>query len=192
MATSRKRHLTEEEIGEIMSNSGSDLSSEDELLTAFDYITIDSDDEDLSRECQWHCGTFTTTISQFVGQPGLQNTISPVERTPLDYFQLFFDETMMQRVVDETNRYYLQNPVGERQHMSNWQNVTSIEMYTSSVSIPHEIGIKTFYTICTLQIMRIFQGWKSRTSYFRNTEKYKEVLRSTRKYQEVQKSAFPP
>jgi hypothetical protein len=130
MATSRKRHLTEEEIGEIMSNSGSDLSSEDELLTAFDYITIDSDDEDLSRECQWHCGTFTTTISQFVGQPGLQNTISPVERTPLDYFQLFFDETMMQRVVDETNRYYLQNPVGERQHMSNWQNVTSIEMYT--------------------------------------------------------------
>jgi hypothetical protein len=74
-----------------MSNSESDLSSEDKLLTVFDYITIDSDDEDLPRERQWHCGTFTPTISQFVGQ---------------------------------------QNPVGERQDMSNWQNVTSIEMYT--------------------------------------------------------------
>ena len=36
----------------------------------------------------------------------------------------------MERIVDETNRYYLQNPVSERQHMSNWQNVTSVEMYT--------------------------------------------------------------
>ena len=35
----------------------------------------------------------------------------------------------MNRIVDETNRYYLQNQVSERQHMSNWQNVTSIEMY---------------------------------------------------------------
>ena len=50
MATSRKRYLTDEEIRETMSNSGSDLSSEDELLTAFDYVTIDSGDKDLPRE----------------------------------------------------------------------------------------------------------------------------------------------
>ena len=36
----------------------------------------------------------------------------------------------MKHIVDETNRYYLQNPVSERQHMSNWQNVTSVETYT--------------------------------------------------------------
>ena len=52
MATSRKRHLTDEEIRETMSDSGSDLSSEDELLTAFDYVTIDSGNEDLPRERQ--------------------------------------------------------------------------------------------------------------------------------------------
>ena len=33
----------------------------------------------------------------------------------------------MQHIVKETNRYYLQNPVVERQHMSNWKNVASIE-----------------------------------------------------------------
>ena len=126
MATSRKRHLTDEEIMETMSNSGSDLSSEDELLTAFDYVTIDSGNEDLPRERQWHYGTFSPTISQFVGEPGIQNTISLVARTLLDYFQLFFDETIMKRKVDEINRYYLQNPVSELQHMSNWQNVTSV------------------------------------------------------------------
>ena len=63
MATSRKRRLTDEEIRETMSNSGSDLSSEDELLTAFDYLTIDSGKEDLPSERQWHCGTFSPTIS---------------------------------------------------------------------------------------------------------------------------------
>ena len=36
----------------------------------------------------------------------------------------------MQRIIDEINHYYLQNPMGERQHMSNWQNVTSAEMFT--------------------------------------------------------------
>ena len=135
MATSRKRHLTDEEIRETMSNSGSDLSSEDELLTAFDYVTIDSGDKDLPRERQWHCGTFSPTISRFVGEPDIQNTISLVARTSLDYFQLFLDETIMKCIVDETNRYYLQNPVSERQHMSNWQNVTSFEMYTFIVII---------------------------------------------------------
>jgi hypothetical protein len=129
MATSRQRRLTEEEIGETTSDSESDLSSEDELLTAFDYVTIDSDDEDLPEERQWHYGTFTPTISQFVGESGLQNTILLVGRTPLDCFQLFFDETTIQRIADETNRYYLQNPMSERQHMSNWQNVNLVEVY---------------------------------------------------------------
>ena len=107
MATSRKRRLTKEEIQKTMVNSRSDLSSEDELLTAFDYVTIDSDDEDLPGERQWHYGAFTRTISQFVGGPGLQNTILLVESVPLDHLQLFFDETIMRRIVDKTNRYYL-------------------------------------------------------------------------------------
>ena len=130
MATSRKWLLTEQETGETISNSVSDTSSVDQLLEAIDCVSIDSDDEDFPGERQWHCGTFIPIISQFASQAGLQDKILLVERTPLDYFQLFFDETIMQHIVDETNRYYSQNPLGERQHMSNWQNVTSIEMYT--------------------------------------------------------------
>ena len=71
MATSRKRHLTEEEVEETMDNSGSDLSSEDELLTVVDDMTVDSDDEESTEERQWHCRTFTPTLFQFIRQPGL-------------------------------------------------------------------------------------------------------------------------
>ena len=130
IVTSRKCCLAEDEIEETMSNRGYDLSSENKLLTVLDYITIDSGDEALPGERQWLSGIFTPIVSQFIGESSLQNTVLLAGRISLDYFQLFFDETIMQRVIDETNRYYLQNPVIERQHMSNWQNVTSIEMYT--------------------------------------------------------------
>lgn len=42
MATARERRLTEQKSGETMNNSESDVSSEDELLMAFDCISINS------------------------------------------------------------------------------------------------------------------------------------------------------
>ena len=113
-----------------MSTSQSDLLSQDELLMDSDSMSFDSDDEDLPSARQWHCGVFMASIPQLVGKPGLHNMISLVERTPVDYFQLFFNDTIMQRIVDETNHYYLQNPMGELRHMSNWQNMTSAEKCT--------------------------------------------------------------
>jgi hypothetical protein len=131
MATGRRRLSTEEDSDdEIANNSHSDLSSEDELATAFDSVSFGSEDEDFSSERQWRGETFIPTVTQFIGGDSLRNTISFAERTPLDYFRIFFDETLVQSIVDETNRYYSQNSVGERQHMSNWQNVSATEKYT--------------------------------------------------------------
>ena len=48
---------------ETMSNPGSDLSPEDELLTALDYKTVDSGDEDLLEERQWHFDIVIPIIS---------------------------------------------------------------------------------------------------------------------------------
>ncbi|CAF4632136.1 unnamed protein product, partial [Rotaria sp. Silwood2] len=113
-----------------MKNSQSDLSSEDELLTTSSSISTDSDHEDSSGERRWQCGIFSPTISQFDGKPGVCDAIPLVGRTPLDYFHLFFDETIIHHIVDETNRCYSQNPVGERQHMADWKDVSLGEMYT--------------------------------------------------------------
>ncbi len=101
-------------------NFQSDLSSEDEVLTNFSSLSIDSADEKVIAERKWQCGTFIPLIPEFNGKAGLQDTVLLLGNTPLDYFQLFFDDNIMQRIVKETNRYYSQNPVGDRQHMSNW------------------------------------------------------------------------
>ena len=170
MAASKQRRLTEEEIWETMSDSESDLSSEDELRTAFDYVTIDSDDENFPEERQWHYGAFTPTIPQFVGKPGLQNTISLVGRTPLDCFQLFFDEITIQRIADETNRYYLQNPMNERQHMSNWHNVNSVEVYaflaiTMLTGLIDKNRIRDYWSTDSLLATPIFSQYFTRNRY---------------------------
>ena len=132
MATGRRRLSAEEDRDdEIANHSHSDLSSEYELATAFDSVSFGSEDEDFSSERQWRGETFIIPkVTQFIGEDGMSNTISFSERIPLDYLQVFFDETLVQRIVNETNLYYSQNPIGERQHMSNWQNVILTEIYT--------------------------------------------------------------
>ena len=114
MATARERRRTEHETDEIMSNSQSGISSQDELLMGFDCTSSDSDDEDLPSEGQWRCGVFTPSILQFLGKPRFPNIISLVGKPPVDYFLPLCDEAIIERMVDETNRYYLQNPTGER------------------------------------------------------------------------------
>ena len=37
---------------------------------------------------------------------------------PLEYFEAFVDEAMLNHIVEETNRYQLQNPIDERRNMA--------------------------------------------------------------------------
>ena len=115
MATGRRRLSTEEDSDdEIANKSHSDLSSEDELATAFDSVSFGPENQDFSSERQWRGGTFIPTVTQIIDEDGLRNTISFAERTPLDYFQIFFGETLVKSIVAETKRYHSQNSVGER------------------------------------------------------------------------------
>ena len=54
MVTARERRQTDHETDQIMSNSQSDMSSQDELLMGVDRISFDSDDEDLPSARQWY------------------------------------------------------------------------------------------------------------------------------------------
>ena len=170
MVTARGRRQTDHETDEIRSNAQSDKSSQDELLMGFDSISFDSDDEDLLSARQWYCGVLTPSIPQFVGKPGLHNMISLVERTPVDYFKLFFNDTIMERIVDETNRCYIQNPMGERQYMSNWQNVTFAEMYTFlAITMPtglvYKNRIRDYWSTDPLLSTPIFGQYFTRNWY---------------------------
>ncbi|CAF4163433.1 unnamed protein product, partial [Rotaria sordida] len=65
MAASKKRRLAENEINEITNDSQSDLSSEDELVSNFSSVSIDSSDEEDAAERKWQCGTFIPMIFEF-------------------------------------------------------------------------------------------------------------------------------
>ncbi|CAF3694111.1 unnamed protein product [Rotaria sordida] len=67
MAASKKRRLAENEINEITNDSQSDLPSEDELVSNFSSISIDSSDEEDVAERKWQCGTFIPMIPEFNG-----------------------------------------------------------------------------------------------------------------------------
>ena len=96
--------------------------------------------------------------------------ISFSEQTPLDYFQIFFDETLVQSIVAETNRYYSQNSVGERQHMSNWQNVSATEMYaflgiTMLTGLMRKGRIRDYWSTDPLLSIPIFSQYFTRNRY---------------------------
>ena len=86
-------------MDDLSHSSPSEFSSEDALATAFDSIPSNYDDENVSSERQWRGGPFIPNVTQFIGGDGLRNTISFTEQT-------LSDDTLLQSVVDETNRYY--------------------------------------------------------------------------------------
>ena len=76
----------------------------------------------------------------------------------------------MKRIVDETNHYYLQNPVSEHQHVTNWQNVTSVEMYTFIAitiltGLIEKNSIQDYWSTDQLLITRIFGQYLTRNRY---------------------------
>ncbi|CAF1411692.1 unnamed protein product [Rotaria sordida] len=99
---------------------------------------IDFDTNDLlvhqTSSRRWSTGNFSPTLFEFTGEPGVR--ISTTETShPLDYFEAFINEEIVNHIVAETNRYQLQNPVGERQNMARWKDTTLPEMYSFLATI---------------------------------------------------------
>ena len=66
MATERKILLSDKNIDEIVINPHLDSSCEEELVTAFDFISFGSDSENFSSERPWQCGIFIPTVPQLL------------------------------------------------------------------------------------------------------------------------------
>jgi hypothetical protein len=115
---------TSSNLQENITNSQSDLSSSDEI----DLGSLDLSAHQSSPRI-WTTGNFSPRLYEFIGEPGIR--ISTTENShPLEYFEAFIDEAMVNHIVEETNRYQLQNPVGERQNMASWKDTSLPEMYS--------------------------------------------------------------
>uniref|UniRef100_A0A914DHD3 PiggyBac transposable element-derived protein domain-containing protein n=1 Tax=Acrobeloides nanus TaxID=290746 RepID=A0A914DHD3_9BILA len=175
--SSSKRPARTNNNGEIVYNFDSDLSSEDEVSQRMNNMALDSSDEqDTSSDLQWNNGNFIPIIAPFNGDPGIQEMLIPIDaETPFDYFQLFFDEILMQLIADETNRYQSQNPIGERQHMSSWKDVTLDEIYvffaiTMLTGLIEKNRIEDYWSTDPLKDTPIFREYFAR-------DRYKDILR---------------
>jgi hypothetical protein len=75
----------------------------------------------------WTADNFFPTLYEFTGQPHIRISCTEYSH-PLEYFEAFVDEAMVNHIVEETNRYQLQNPIGERRNMASWKDTSLSEM----------------------------------------------------------------
>lgn len=127
MSTSKHKQLSFGEYFEIIQNIESDLESDDEILDDIKYLSDDIDANIENRN--WKQKTnFTPQVFEFKGQQKV-NFVSKCNNA-IEYFLNYFDNNVVDILVKETNRYYEHNPIGEKQKMIEWENVSRNEIYT--------------------------------------------------------------
>ncbi|XP_008179963.1 piggyBac transposable element-derived protein 4-like [Acyrthosiphon pisum] len=128
------------QISDLLDLSSSD--SFDEVYSSDEYVLQDSDsnnsdkiieDSDADVEItdnDWNSDINTMPkLFDFTGNSGLQYTLST--KNPLDYFNLFFDDNIMNNIVTWVNlRANTLKSLGVRKHsnLSNWKNIDVYEL----------------------------------------------------------------
>ena len=160
-------------------SSDSDSESDDETEGNIN-VTQGNDDRPVSAETQWDwqlpsstnyvpgAFTFDSRVS------GIQQNCPITEESKeIDYFLLFFDEELMQYIVDETNRYY-QNKVSDGDVSEStrkvWKDVSVSEMYsflslTMSMPLVYKGDVKDYWSTNPLIKTEIFSKVMSRDRY---------------------------
>lgn len=119
-------------LGSEDSTSGGDLTDSCEDIEDED----DCDEESVEDGRAWYPVNMNNIPPApprfpFLSNPGITVNISPDFR-PLDYFELFFDQKMLEIVVNETNRFAEQHKrkftYKERSRFKNWTPTTEREM----------------------------------------------------------------
>jgi len=106
---------------ELIADNHSELSSDDEIEN-FEIIG------DRRGDRIWRPSGFSPILHDFIGETG-EKDFNIESDTPSEYFRWFFDEEMIQFIVDQTNLYQRQNPLLEQRNMASWTDVSIDEMY---------------------------------------------------------------
>ncbi|CAF4501096.1 unnamed protein product, partial [Rotaria sp. Silwood2] len=128
---------------EIQMDSESEVDSDMEIdeVNSSDIDSDESDDEAAplkkqSTDRNWSKTAFTPHLFHFDEQnSGVSLDIHAMKSdTPLDFFELFFDEKMIDLIVQETNKYqdiFTNNTTHKTaSHQAKWTQTNRSEMYT--------------------------------------------------------------
>lgn len=132
------------------SESGDSSSENSSLWDNSDDCNSDSDDDSLENAriwCRLNEGIKQTAppVFPFTGKPGFRITV-PGLKEPVDYFQSFFDNEIMDHIVCETNRFADQfiekNELTPRSRAQDWKATTVEEMFLFLAILLYEGIIK--------------------------------------------------
>ncbi|XP_068104032.1 piggyBac transposable element-derived protein 4-like [Hyperolius riggenbachi] len=141
MASSSRRRLTVEALAELEdsdlqsladssdSDAPGDLSSDPDSDSDSDAITSDVSDVRVWCPIDLSQSPPPPPRFPFTGEPGLKKEC---ECNPLAYLQLFFSEAVIERIVEETNRYATQQlatPQGPFSRSRTWEPVTAADIW---------------------------------------------------------------
>lgn len=105
--------------------------SEPEECPSDNEFDVDNDENDSYGPFggKWYTEKdFVPSIPPFTSETGICN-VPLTGDSPLDYFLLFFDESLLEIIVDETNCYHAQCNSSAAQKTQEWYAVTVDEMY---------------------------------------------------------------
>ena len=77
---------------------------------------------------KWSLEYWAVQINDFEGRSEINPNISFSGNRPIDYFNYFCDSSLLQKIVEETNRYATQNPITQSSHQRPWSPVTKTEL----------------------------------------------------------------
>src|ERR1700722_11216236 len=93
------------EVNEIYTNPESDSDS-DFYDDCDKEESDDGDDYSFTRNRSWRTGYFTPRIFEFTSQGGINSEILDLGgESLLDFFEVLFDRSVLEQIVNETNKY---------------------------------------------------------------------------------------
>ena len=97
--------------------SSGESEPENKVLENEDIGEIDSEDFYYNETQLFDDGHFYPSIKDFEGCSEINPNTSFSGNMPNDHFNYFCDSSLLQKIVEETNRYATQNPITQSSHM---------------------------------------------------------------------------
>ena len=95
---------------------------ENEEIHEVDLVENDYDETQIFENAY-----FYPPIKDFQGTSEINPNISISGNKPINYFEYFFDSPLIERIIDETNRYESQNHEDRQSHQKTWSPLTKDE-----------------------------------------------------------------
>ena len=110
------------------------------------------------------------SIKDFIGQSITYENISIPGKTPVDYFDYFFNATILNLIVEQSNLYQQQNPESLRNNMASWKdiNIEDLRKFLGlSINMGHTIkgNVQNYWSTDPLLSTPIFGQIMTRNRY---------------------------